>query len=71
MHLIYVIQNRDITIYVNKKLIKTHTLKGVPILNFNNKTLVKFGEYNNNFNGLVDNITLYEKILTNEEIKSM
>ena len=71
MHIVYVIQNRNISIYLNKKLIKTHTLKGVPILNFNNKSLVKFGEYNNNFNGLIENITLYEKILTSEEIKSM
>ena len=71
MHIVYVIQNRNIFIYLNKNLIKTHTLKGVPILNFNNKTLVKFGEYNNNFNGLIENITLYEKNLTSEEIKSM
>jgi hypothetical protein len=71
MHIVYVIQNRNIFIYLNKKLIKTYLLKGVPILNFNNKTLVKFGEHNNNFNGLVENITLYEKNLTSEQIKNM
>jgi hypothetical protein len=71
INLIFVIQNRNITIYLNKTLIKNITLKTVPILNFNNKTLVKIGDYNNNFNGLVNNITLYEKSSTLKEIQKL
>jgi hypothetical protein len=71
MDIMYVIENRIISVYLNKKLIKKHILKAVPILNFNNRTLVKVGDYNNNFNGLVNNITLYEKTITAKEIQKL
>ena len=67
----FVIENRKIKIYQDKKLIKYEMLDSVPILNIDKSTIIKFGEYHNNFNGLVNKIIFYRKALTTSEIKNL
>ena len=67
----FVIENRKIKIYQDKKLIKYEVLDSVPILDIDKSTIIKFGEYHNNFNGLVNKIIFYRKALTTSEIKNL
>ena len=69
--LVFVIDNRKIKIYLNNQIINYEILPGVPILDFRNNYLVKIGDYNNNFNGHINNITMYLKSLTTKEIKNL
>ena len=69
--LMIVIETRKVKVYINRKLIKYDILPNVPILNFNNSSIVKIGEYNNNFNGEVNNITLHLDALTTSEIQKL
>ena len=67
----FVIDNRKVKIYLDKKLIKYVLLDSVPILNINKYTNIKFGEYHNNFNGLVEKIIFYRNALSSTEIKNL
>lgn len=69
INLILVIDNRKIKIYLNKKLEKYVILENIPILNFTSNDMIKFGEYNNNFNGLLDKMVFYKRALTTNEIE--
>ena len=69
MNIIFVIENRKVKIYMNKKLIKYNILEGVPMIHLSDNHLVKMGEYKNNFNGYINNITLYMKALTTKDIE--
>lgn len=71
MNIIFVIENRKIKIYSNKKLIKYDILDGVPILNLSDNYIIKMGQYKNNFNGLINNITLYLKTFSTKEIENL
>jgi hypothetical protein len=66
-----VVDNRKIKIYMNKELIYYELLDSVPIININKNAIIKFGEFNNNFNGLVKKIKFYRKPLTSQEIKNL
>lgn len=69
--LAFVIDNRKIKIYLNGNIINYEILPGVPILDFRNNYLVKIGDYKNNFNGYLNNITMFLKPLSNNEIKKL
>ena len=71
MNIIFVIENRKVKIYLNKKLVKYDILDGVPMLQLSDNHLVKMGEYKNNLNGYINNITLYMKALTTQEINKL
>lgn len=71
LNIYFVIDNRKIKIYQNKELIKYEVLDSVPILDIDKNATVKFGEYNNNFNGLVNKIIFYRKALSTSEIKNL
>ena len=71
MNIIFVIENRKIKIYSNKKLIKYDILDGVPMLHLSDNHIVKMGEYKNNFNDYLNNITLYMKALTTKDIEQL
>lgn len=71
VNLVFVIDNRKIKIYLNNQIINYEILPGVPILDFRNNYLVKIGDYNNNFNGHINNITMYLKSLSTDEIKKL
>lgn len=53
---IFVIDNRNVRIYLNGNIIKSRTLDGVPII-YDNEILL--GESNNNFNGKVRQLDIY------------
>jgi hypothetical protein len=71
IELFIVIETRKVNVYVNRKLVKTDIIPGVPLMNFNNSSLVKFGEFNNNFNGKVKEISLYLRNLKTNEISKL
>lgn len=71
INLVFVIDNRKIKIYLNNEIIRYEILPGVPIMDFRNNYLVKIGDFNNNFNGHLNNITMYLKSLTSKEIKKL
>ena len=69
INLILVIDNRKIKIYLNKKLVKYVILENIPILEFTSNSPIKFGEYNNNFNNLINKIIFYKRSLSTNEIE--
>lgn len=71
IELFIVINTRTVKTYINGKLIQVDNIPGVPILNFNNSSLVKYGEYNNNFNGQVKNISMYLRDLSSNDIENL
>ena len=71
MELFIIINTRTVKTYINRKLIQVNTIPGVPIMNFNNSSLVKYGEYNNNFNGQIKNISMYLRDLSSYDIENL
>tara|TARA_B100000242_G_C43028730_1_gene479160 strand:- start:494 stop:1306 length:813 start_codon:yes stop_codon:yes gene_type:complete len=69
--IIIVFDNKKLKIYFNKNLELYETLENIPILHFTENHKIKYGEYNNNFNGFIDKMTFYKKALITSEIESM
>jgi hypothetical protein len=71
MEIFLVIETRKVKVYINRKLVKTDIIPGVPLMNFNNSSLVKFGEFNNNFNGKLKEFSVYLRNLSTYEISKL
>ena len=69
LELVIVIEGKKLKIYLNRKLEKYIQLINIPILQFSANHKIKFGEYRNNFNGMVKKITFYKNALTTKEIQ--
>ena len=67
---IVVIENRNIRLFINGKLVLTKTLPSVVVIPELN-THVVLGEENNNFLGKIKNLTLYPYPLSFDEITSI
>lgn len=70
LDIVIVIDNKKVKIYLNKKLEKYVILDNIPVLNFSNSHKIKFGQYNNNFNGLLNKVVFYKRSLLSSEIQS-
>ena len=69
-HYVLVIDNRDIKLYIDGKLISIKTLPSVPVIYDLNSEII-LGEKNNNFNGKINNLMLYPYPLSYNEISSV
>ena len=67
---ILLIENRNIRLFINGKLVSTKTLPSVLIIPDISNNIV-LGEQNNNFLGKINNLTLYPYPLSYEEIESI
>jgi hypothetical protein len=66
--IILVIENRHVRVYLNGNLTRSITLPNVLILNFEEMNI---GKRNNNFLGLIKNMSLYPFPMNNTEIKEI
>ena len=65
---IFVIDNRNIRIYLNGNIIKSRTIDGVPII-YDNEIIL--GEINNNFNGKVRQLDIYPLPINPNDINNL
>lgn len=64
---ILVIQDRNINVFIDNKLVSSRTLMNVPSIDIYNP--IKIGEINNNFLGIIKNMKLLTHPLSVKEIK--
>lgn len=69
-HYVLVIDNRDIKLYIDGKLISIKTLPSIPVVYDLNSEII-LGEKNNNFLGKINNLSLYPYPLSYSEISSV
>lgn len=68
VHLVYVLNNRSVDIYINGKLERTCILQGIPVNMQNDKLTVN---YNNGFYGKMGKLQYFTSTLTPEEIAKL
>lgn len=66
---ILVIQDRNINLFINNKLVASKTLMNIPYIYLFEG--INFGEINNNFLGIIKNMKLLTRALTIKEIKNL
>lgn len=71
LDILVVFENKKLKIYLNKNLEIYEVLENIPILQFTENHKIKYGEYNNNFNGFVDKVVFYKNALITSEIQNM
>ena len=65
---IVVIENRNIKLFINKKLVALKILPSVPVV-YDIQSEIVLGDINNNFQGKVRNMTLYPYPLSIDEVE--
>jgi len=65
---IVVIENRNIKLFINKKLVALKILPSVPVI-YDIQSEIVLGDINNNFQGKVRNMTLYPYPLSIDEVE--
>jgi hypothetical protein len=67
IHIVYILENRNVNIYINNKLEKTCSLKGIPVVN---QTHVKICE-NGGFYGKISRVQFFTKALDFNKINKL